>query len=337
MLTSSTDRSGILDDLTRREFITGLTAAGLLAACGGPQRPDNTAEPGRVRTIKHGFGESQLEGVPARIMTINDRCEFDAMLALGVKPALCGLMEGEPAPWRRPGDFDGVETFPGYQGIGSDINVEQVAALRPDLILGPTVFAELDQVKLLQGVAPVVGTDSVKPEGFGWWKDVLAQAAEILERTDRVDAVVQQTERVLDQGAQSFRDFGFRKVTLFATYDSGPYVFSEFNAQGALLERLGLDRPDSQKEQFTDARAGYELSLERLDVLDSDLVLRMHYDPAVSDDFEANPLFQAIPAVADGRYIRLSADLSAAIYYHSPLSFPWALEQLERALRATRG
>lgn len=108
------------------------------------------------------------------------------------------------------------------------------------------------------------------------------------------------------------RDRGIGDVTLLSVYEgSGVYVFTDANPQGALLARLGLTRPAAQREQFVDGPdAGYDLSQERLDELDADLVLLMDYDPAAADALEADPLFQAVPAVADGRFVRLPFEVA---------------------------
>lgn len=63
MLTTLLDRPApILDDATRREFLAGLAAAGLLAGCGSaepptPAAPSNGAFPVR---IEHTYGTTKV-------------------------------------------------------------------------------------------------------------------------------------------------------------------------------------------------------------------------------------------------------------------------------------
>lgn len=63
-LTSPT-RPAIVDDVTRRQFITMLTAAGLLAACGRNTAPQDPAA-GNTRRISHALGETDVPASPQR-------------------------------------------------------------------------------------------------------------------------------------------------------------------------------------------------------------------------------------------------------------------------------
>ncbi len=50
------------------------------------------------------------------------------------------------------------------------------------------------------------------------------------------------------------------------------------------------------------------------------------------DSLEANPLFTGIRAVADGRYQVITFELAVALRNPTPLSIPFALDQIERHL-----
>ncbi|MEM9749066.1 MAG: hypothetical protein AAF945_20430, partial [Actinomycetota bacterium] len=90
-----------------------------------------------------------------------------------------------------------------------------------------------------------------------------------------------------------------------------------------LLRDLGFVEPPTYSEFGGDETAGsQELSTERLDLLDSDVLMLAFFDPSVRDDFEAQAVFQSIPAVADGRY--LSVDLADIAPLRAPT--PLALD-----------
>ncbi len=281
---------------------------------------------------EHGFGTLTLDGVPERIVTLADRCEFDSLLSLGTRPAATGLLYGETAfrPWTAGVDTDGIETFEGNQGLTDLLNLEVIAAQQPDLMMGPTQFSDEAIVERLAAIAATVGTPALAPGDFGWWEDVLALVAAVVDRDEAVPGIIAEVETALARGEEALRDRGIGEVTLMSVYEgSGVYVFTDANPQGALLARLGLTRPAAQREQFVDGPdAGYDLSQERLGELDADLVLLMDYDPAAADALEADPLFQAVPAVADGRFVRLPFEVADAMYFHSPLSLPWVVDQI---------
>jgi iron complex transport system substrate-binding protein len=321
-----------VEDATRREFLAVLGAAGLLAGCGGTPGPAATSPAGR--TVSHEFGTTVLDGVPRRVVTPVDSVEFDRLLALGVTPAATGLENGVLMPWTEGVDTSGIETFDNfYRTLLPEVDREQLAVLRPDLLLVSADNADPAVVEQAGTIAPVVGAPSLAPGPFGWWEDVLALVAEVVDRAERVPGIVAEVETALAAGRDALSRAGARQVTLISVYDeSGAYVFTDVNPQGALLAELGLTRPPAQREQFSDDRGGFELSVERLGILDSDLVLVMDYVPEATDALETQPLFQAVPAVADGRHVRLSGEVSAAMFAHSPLTLPWAVDQITHLL-----
>ncbi|MGQ0679384.1 MAG: twin-arginine translocation signal domain-containing protein, partial [Actinomycetota bacterium] len=63
----------VLDDLTRREFITGLTAAGLLAACGGDRRDGAPPPEADTITVTNKFGTFKIPVDPQRVVGLEGR------------------------------------------------------------------------------------------------------------------------------------------------------------------------------------------------------------------------------------------------------------------------
>ncbi|MGH3370410.1 MAG: ABC transporter substrate-binding protein, partial [Nocardioidaceae bacterium] len=93
----------------------------------------STAEAGVFpRTVEHALGEARLEKKPERVVVL-DSGELDAVLSLGITPVGMGVnagQEGVPAYL--------VDKATGIKEVGaiSDLNLEAIAALKPDLILG---------------------------------------------------------------------------------------------------------------------------------------------------------------------------------------------------------
>ena len=82
---------------------------------------------------------------------------------------------------------------------------------------------------------------------------------------------------------------------------------------------------------------GGEVSFERLDVLDADVLLVEGFEQKALD----NKLFAALPAVQDGRLVDLGQfdqDFAAALGFNSPLSIPFLLDiAVPRLAAATDG
>ena len=88
-------------------------------------------------TIDHKYGSTTIEPTPERVVVVGLR-EQDALLALGIVPVATtewfGEHPGAIFPWAK--DELGDATVPTVLTSGDGIEIEKVAAQRPDLILG---------------------------------------------------------------------------------------------------------------------------------------------------------------------------------------------------------
>ncbi|MGH8920698.1 MAG: iron-siderophore ABC transporter substrate-binding protein, partial [Actinomycetes bacterium] len=60
--------------------------------------------------------------------------------------------------------------------------------------------------------------------------------------------------------------------------------------------------------------------------LDADVLILSFSDPKSRTELEANPLFQALPAVKRGSYLPLDQGTAVAMAFPSLLSIPFALD-----------
>ena len=120
-------------------------AAAFAAACGS--KPGEVADDGSV-TVKHVFGETKVLAPPMRVVSAG-LTEQDDLLAVGVIPiAVTDWFGGEPFgvwPWAQP-KLGGTQ--PAVLNLVDGVAVDQIAALRPDLIVATN--AGLDQRHLRQ-------------------------------------------------------------------------------------------------------------------------------------------------------------------------------------------
>ena len=108
--------------------------------------------------VAHDLGEVCLPAPPKRVVTLDWR-PLEDLLLLGVRPVAGADLEDFPR-WVR------LSLPPGIQNLGSRTapNLELLAALKPDLILGYTGF----QGRLypeLSRIAPTALYDYLPPEG----------------------------------------------------------------------------------------------------------------------------------------------------------------------------
>ncbi|MGH3997464.1 MAG: ABC transporter substrate-binding protein, partial [Pseudonocardiaceae bacterium] len=133
-------------------------------------------------------------------MTVGDE---DIAIALGITPV--GIVRNTTydsglAPWLE-GRIDLTKTTfidvpPGAEGEGAaGVNIEQVAALKPDLILANNDFGlELDYPRLAQ-IAPTVGYETVW--GGQTWQEQTMVDARALGLEERGRQVVAETEAAI--------------------------------------------------------------------------------------------------------------------------------------------
>jgi Periplasmic binding protein len=143
---------------TRREFLALMGAAGLLSACSaGPA--SGPAVPA-TRTVQHPLGTTEVPVAPTRVVALDRRAALPHLLAIGVTPVGALTYEsiiGAPFPPVVAEQARDVAALP-TGGGADDPNLEAVAALQPDLLIGWTGGIE-EAYPALSGIAPTVAVD----------------------------------------------------------------------------------------------------------------------------------------------------------------------------------
>lgn len=307
----------IVDELTRRGFLTGgLGSAALLglAACGPSSSPtgnDSSSAP-TTRLVDSVHGKIRVPADPKRIVSIN---QFDttALLDLGVTPV--GIF-----------DFGIDYTAPRYRTkyaaipkIGkTGVEVEKVAALKPDLILGYDIEFNNTVYTQMSAIAPtVIATNT------GWQKTALqvadaanlgaAFAAEQAKYQQRCQAIRTQYADVLSRTTWDAVQGGFDTG---ACWVYGPQVgflgvFADAGVQFGTATKAAADVGAGEVYQV--------LSYENLDRLsDADVIAywsEYGSDKPVNDGPQlfAQQLWKDLPAVKAGRLVPV-ADVAMSSY-----------------------
>jgi iron complex transport system substrate-binding protein len=322
---------------TRRSILAGgLLLAGALTGCAAPRAASapGAADAGFPRRVDTALGAVEIHGKPQRIVTLGR--EADVVLALDVLPV------GMPKSYYAAG----VEPYLEGRIAGQDVTVieladgipyEQIAALRPDLILAGTYYGIEGEHARLSEIAPVVAYR--RGSFVDTWQEQAVLIGEALGEEQRADAVVAALEgRIADIAAQhpSWRD---RTCTLSFNYEAGKITSivdpADFAIQ--LISELGLVlSPGLEQLPRRAGVAQADLSYELVSTLDADVMLMAHVSPTVQAQLEALPVFTGLPAVREGRY--LPVDLITVSVLRSPmvLGIEYALDvlvpPLERAL-----
>ncbi|MFI8928104.1 ABC transporter substrate-binding protein [Streptomyces sp. NPDC053474] len=254
-------------------------------------RMGTTAKPGQFpRTLTHAMGKTELERRPQRVVVL-DVGELDNVVSLGVKPVGYAPTEGDDGV---PGYLKKRAGSPKDVGTINSLNLEAIAKLKPDLILG----SELRAAKLypqLSKIAPTVF--SVRP-GFTWKENYLLNAA-ALDKSAEAKAQLGAYEKK----AKALGDeLGPKKptVTMLRYLPDRVRLYAKASFIGTILDDVGLPRPKNQ--QVNDLAT--EISPERIDEADADWIFTGVYgDPKKTGRAaaERNPLWKKLDAVREGR------------------------------------
>jgi len=325
---------------TRRQFLVGVLAASALAACGSDDERSSAAEAtggsgpddGFPRTIGTALGDVDLAAAPRRVVALGN--EGEAALALGVIPVMVpGSIRDPSAPDRWLADALDDHDVDVADLTSGSVPLERVSAAQPDLILAGTFFGIEDIYGDLTAIAPTVGYETGYYEDP--WQDQTRLVARALGRDAEVEQVITEVERAITEVADAHPDWQGKTFAFAFHYDAAniQVINTVEDPSARLFLDLGLSlAPGSQELPTQDGGVGASIGLEHVGSLDADVLLMLYASDDLRTSLEANPLFAGIPAVADGRYQEVSFELAVALRSPTPLSIPFALDQIERHL-----
>ncbi|MFE7507198.1 iron-siderophore ABC transporter substrate-binding protein [Promicromonospora sp. NPDC057488] len=312
---------------------TALIAASCSAGTAGETTDpaaDGSFEP---VTIPHALGEAEITRKPERVVTLG-MGSAETAIALGTVPVGMeeypwGSDETGYLPWvHEELERQGAELPEQFTG-STELDVESVVALEPDLILAPWSGVTQEQYDLLAEIAPTVAYPEVP-----WtitWDEQIETIGAALGRPEEAAELVEDVETQLADAAKP----QYADVTFSYIYNNGPGtlgVFMKDEQRVAMVRALGLTVDpvvDELKQYETEGTDSALLGLEQSDVLDdSDLIFTFYTDQKNRAEIEAQPLYARIPAVERGSVVA-SEDQSfvTASSIINPLTVPWALER----------
>lgn len=281
-------------------------------------------------TVEHKYGETTIEEKPERIVTVG-LTDQDAVLALGEVPVATtewfGEQEGALWPWAQDQlDELGGET-PEVLDATDGVNIEAVAAQKPDLITAMyTDLTESDYEKLSQ-IAPVI-TQSDGYVDYGiTWQEGTTQIGKAMGKADEAEALVAGIEDQLAAVAEENPDFDGAQGVVATPYE-GIFVYGPDDPRGRFLTSLGFVLPEGLAKATGDEFGG-NISEENAGLLDGDLIIWLDPDDAEGD--LGGPAYETFAVHTEGREVMLDSfndPLGAATSFITPLSIPFLIDGL---------
>ncbi|TKD70495.1 ABC transporter substrate-binding protein [Pseudalkalibacillus hwajinpoensis] len=248
----------------------------ILAACGtsgNNASEDNSGdqkEEQATRTVSHAMGETEVPENPEKVVILTNE-GTEALLAMDVTPV--GAVQswlGDPWYEHISDKMKGVEVV----GTESEVNLEAVAALKPDLIIGNKLRQE-DIYDQLSAIAPTVYSETLK----GDWQENFTFYANAMNMKDKGDEVMSAYSDRIDSMSKDLGDQLDKEVSVVRFLAGQTRMYYKDSFSGVILEQLGFDRPESQqKNDFAE-----EVTKERIPEMDGDVLFYFTYDAGDGD------------------------------------------------------
>ncbi|MFT4217989.1 MAG: ABC transporter substrate-binding protein [Micropruina sp.] len=318
-------------------LLAGVVAA-LLTACSPAAVPSQTAASpsSSVDSIyplvqKNAWGSTELPSRPTRVAVVSGG-DRDIAYALGLTPVTQPVYPGAYVS-EYVGDAEkklGITNPVSYDATdGTDF--EAIAEADPEVILGVNHYSMDDDYAKLTKIAPVVTTSTKDEIDTLTWDARVRRVAEALGLQEKGEEVIAAARKVATDAAAEHPDWKGKTYTYVVVHPSQLTYASNSDADAGVFEDLGLVKAPNAKNYNAKKDA---VSLENVDQFDADLLLISYpfgNEGVISRSaLQSNKLWQAIPAVKDGRWGVVDAEsgLASDVAYPSVLAYPWVVEKI---------
>jgi iron complex transport system substrate-binding protein len=304
-----------------------------LTACGGGGDSSGAAPSGTAGfpvTVSGKEGAATVSAPPQRVVALGFQRDAETALALGVTPIAMTASVVFPsgiAPWVEAAL---ANRKPELLNTGDGLPFEKIAGLQPDVILATDSYELTDAYGRLAQIAPTVsylaGPDS------DTWQQRVELIGKALGRDKQAEQVLAGTQNKIDQVVENNPSFAGKTFSFGYVAGGELSALVGDDASVTFLQQLGL-KLSPEVAALSEAEPGRApISPEKLGVLEAEVMIVA----AQTDDdrkfVESNPLFSQLNAVKNGNYISIPFPVAVAMGFPSPLSIPYALEEMVPAV-----
>lgn len=223
---------------------------------------------------------------------------------MGVKPV--GAVKswtGDPWYAHISDKMEGVEVV----GTESEVNVEAIAALQPDLIIGNKMRQEAIYEQL-NAIAPTVFAETLR----GDWKVNFELYSKALNKEEEGKKVIDDFNAKIDSLKEKVDLETEVSVVRFMAGKTRIYYTDTFT--GVIFDQIGLKRPANLEELFSDKpedKFAREVGKEQIPEMDGDVIFYFTYetgDGAATDtekEWTNDPLWKNLSAVKAGNVYKV--------------------------------
>lgn len=281
-----------------------LTLILALAACGTSKDKESTDKGSAAKeesyTVEHAMGSTEIKGTPEKIVILTNH-GTEALLSMGIKPV--GAVQswtGDPWYDHIADQMEGVEVV----GTESDINLEAIAALKPDLIIGNKMRQE-EQYEALSAIAPTVFEETLR----GDWKVNFELIAKAVNKEAEGQKVLDEYNNRIKDIQEKLGDKINTEVSMVRFMPTDVRIYHLDSFSGVILQEIGLKRPESQNVNDFAAKG---VTKERIPEMDGDVIFYFTYETGdgegnkVEEKWINDPLWKNLEAVKAGKAYEVS-------------------------------
>ncbi|HBZ78941.1 MULTISPECIES: AraC family transcriptional regulator [Brevibacillus] len=251
------------------------------------------------RVIKHAMGETTVNGTPKRVVILTNE-GTEALLAVGVKP-IGAVQSWVGSPW-----YNHIkDEMQDVTVVGDELqpNIEMIASLKPDLIIGNKVRQEKIYEQLNQ-IAPTIFAADLA----GDWQINFKLYMEAINKKDEGEkAMADFNKRVADVKAK-LGSKAATKVSVVRFSASQVRIYQKQTFSGVLLDQLGIARPPAQdKDSFIEV-----MTKETIPSMDGDVMFYFVSEQAgkndaakVVEEWKNDPLFKNLNVAKANKVIQV--------------------------------
>lgn len=249
-----------------------------------------------AREVTHSMGTTEVPDAPERIVILTNE-GTEALLALGVTPI------GAVRSWLGDPWYDHIATqMEGVTVVGEEsaVNLEVIAALQPDLIIGNKTRQE-GVYEQLSAIAPTVMSERLRGDwqvNFEFYADAIGQHEEgqqiLADFQGRVDAI-----------GEVLGDRVNEEISLVRFMAGRTRIYLKDTFAGLILDQIGFARPEIQdRQEFAD-----EVGKERIPDFEGDRLFYFVYETgdgeadSRADEWMADPLWNNLEVVQAGNVL----------------------------------
>lgn len=257
--------NGLKVQRTARGVGSLVIASLLVVGCSSTEGSENTAQVAESREISHARGETSVPANAERIVVL-EPVQLDTVVALDRIPVGAAVLnETLGVPDYLGDDAGDIASV----GTVTEPNVEAIAALEPDLILG-TESRHSEIYQQLEAIAPTVYlTDHTNP-----WQDSVRMVAETLGETAKGEEVLQKYDDRCSEVDEALGDEP-RTAQLIRPRDDSFSLYGPDSFAGSTLLCAGYELPERDWDDIL-----VDVSEENLGSAAADLVLVTSVDPS---------------------------------------------------------